>query len=446
LSRRFEHKKRGWLKFIHKVAGFLLAGMLVNIGMPENPGTYALFTHSAFSKLEVRAASTEDILQLWEVVEDCTGSSRELVLQKAEKCGSSPVIYFSLEGEAANYVLHINPVTLSSGEKYEIPIDTDVNLMQYMELLSDRRSFIEGTVRIKYLNAFVDEAKTIKISRSLLLERFMQPIRRGGVQAAGPAKYGMTAATPEGPDSGGDAEKDVAPSGALASLIRRIASFGVWDRVTWSGEAGRLSPPEMRPEQDRVVNTVAPGLEEYIGALREANEGLREQLDRKSGEAGDLEKALKELEERYSAAQDELRALKAGLDAGESGTGPPGGAGGAAEEQDHTRAPGAGEAGEGPDETSGQSMPAGSPVGAGSAANPDNPENGRQTGMDSSGSGSGQTVRRDDSGSGSTDASRTAEGSGGSSGAGEVPREGRPQAEAPAVGTAGPENGTTSGI
>ena len=140
---------------------FLLAGIMTSmvfIGVD----THSWFTSNARAVMEVRAVTTDSIL----TIVGLRDSKREMAtrnpsfieIKGANSLNGKSLIYFSVEGKIAEYILHINPVWLESSNTYLIPIDLDLNIKQFTNLARMKKTdLIEGIIKVKYLNEFINE-------------------------------------------------------------------------------------------------------------------------------------------------------------------------------------------------------------------------------------------------------------------------------------------------
>lgn len=164
-------------KIVAKTATVFVGGTLVAFTLLVNVDTYSWFSDQAIQRINVSSASTEDFIKDVEIINKC-GSSVAIKLTKSENCKSNPILYFSVHGKASEYILHINPVKLNERGEYIIPIEPDINVNQFLKLFVRPWTPIKGTLRIKYLNEFIDEEYEIQLSRSYLIQRFWQNIER----------------------------------------------------------------------------------------------------------------------------------------------------------------------------------------------------------------------------------------------------------------------------
>ncbi|WP_427337766.1 hypothetical protein [Caloranaerobacter sp. DY30410] len=168
-------KKQKVSKTILKVIGFITTGILISMILSINMDTYSWFTSKTAYDMNVTAATTDDILEEIEIEKI---NPEEIILKK-NLIDIEPVIYFSVEGEISEYILHINPIRLKTHERYIIPINVTVNLQQIMDLLMKNKKRIYGTIKIKYLNEYIDEERNIEFTREYLLTKLLN---RLGIQ------------------------------------------------------------------------------------------------------------------------------------------------------------------------------------------------------------------------------------------------------------------------
>ncbi|SHH61949.1 hypothetical protein SAMN02745135_01414 [Caloranaerobacter azorensis DSM 13643] len=168
-------KKQKVNRTILKVIGFITTGILISMILSINMDTYSWFTSKTAYDMSVTAATTDDIL---EEIEIDKVNPEEIVLKK-NLIDIEPVIYFSVDGEISDYILHINPIRLKTHERYIIPINVTVNLQQIMDLLMKNKKRIYGTIKIKYLNEYIDEERNIEFTREYLLTKLLN---RLGIQ------------------------------------------------------------------------------------------------------------------------------------------------------------------------------------------------------------------------------------------------------------------------
>lgn len=156
-------------KVLKRSITFLLVGIMIAMVFSLIPDTYSLFNKEFNgSNGKVVAATTKDIIADIDIYYE--GDKPILMLKKATDYEFSPLVFFSVEGEIEEYILHMDPIRLE-GEA-NISIIPNVNLSQAISLILSEESQIVGEVRVKYLNEFIDESISITLSRRYLLESY----------------------------------------------------------------------------------------------------------------------------------------------------------------------------------------------------------------------------------------------------------------------------------
>lgn len=169
------NKKKKLSSVIYKTIIVLIGGALVALVFIVNIDTSSWFTSQVQNKIKVRAATTEDIIEDFKIIENNDGSFK-IKIRKNKNLNYNPTVFFSVEGSVKDYILHINPVTLKD-EECSIPIELNINNKQFISALFKRRSYpIKGTIRLKYLNNYIDEEKEISFSRKYLMNEFWKAL------------------------------------------------------------------------------------------------------------------------------------------------------------------------------------------------------------------------------------------------------------------------------
>lgn len=264
----------------------MTAVVLVAMALLVNLDTFSWFNARAEGGIKVRADTTKDIISKFDVDNQ---NPEEIVIQKAGSLDYEPVVYFSVSDDAADYVLHINPYKLEDNNEHSIKIRTDVNLLQYIDLLCHKNKVINGTITLKHMNEYIIESKDIVYTREYLMDRFWEQI-----DSIGSEKNNTTL--------------DKEDKGNIVILILYLANLIDWDRVfdidnkpkvmglAVSGEPMSdsaviipnmekiMNPiPELSISDDQanIVEVVVPGLLEYINRLYDYTEELINQLNEK---------------------------------------------------------------------------------------------------------------------------------------------------------------------
>lgn len=168
------------LKYHYKYRNYLLrwlcllfAGLLINIAVLFSTDTFSWFNGARTAGLQVNAVATEDIVEYVSVLPT---NPSEIRIKKAENFGGDAVLYFAIEGEALEYLAHINPVRLDTGDEMSVSLTPRVELPQFMKLLTTKAE-VTGKLKIKYLNEFIDEEVTFTYSNEYLLGCFINTLQ-----------------------------------------------------------------------------------------------------------------------------------------------------------------------------------------------------------------------------------------------------------------------------
>ena len=315
---KWQHRlKSTFIKVAAILSGTIITTMLIFTGS----GTYSYFSDRTDRDVYVKAASTGDIIQEIHVEEV---NPLYICLTKSDKLEMNPIIYFSIEGEAAEYLLHINSVVLDASEK-RIPIDTNINLVQYMKLIF-RTSPIEGKIKIKYLNEYIDETKEIKLTSRYLRTRFMEDIKRKDVLSLDnkldqDKKLNDCDVKDELSfnDSGYEQK---ASNRDLTEIIAYTAKYGTWNEINiynpsnLSSAKGTENKKSIVPksgfseEQKTIIDIITPGLRQYIDALVSHTQGLINQNCILDKELSEKEKIIKDKDMEIEKLKKEIDEYK----------------------------------------------------------------------------------------------------------------------------------------
>ncbi|MTI69378.1 MAG: hypothetical protein FH751_03850 [Firmicutes bacterium] len=164
-------------KIILKSVGFLTAGVIVSGAFLINFDTYSWFSDEMTSQVRVMSATTEDLIKILDKsMEEENGkwvNPKEIKIKGTDKIATNATFYFSLDGDIKDYILHINPAKLRfKGGIYTADIKPNINLIQFINLLIDGPKKINGTLKIKYLNEFIDEPREVSFTREYLIKQF----------------------------------------------------------------------------------------------------------------------------------------------------------------------------------------------------------------------------------------------------------------------------------
>lgn len=298
---------------LRRTVGFVIAGIIVSMTFSYDTGTYSIFSSSTGSELRVKAAETKDIIRSFTT--NHAENPTKLQISRAEDIPYDPVIYFDIEGEAANYILHVNSIKLKKNGVYEIPIEPDVNYNQYFSLYNKPYEKVEGTVRIKFLNEFINEEVKITFDKCYLQSIFYEKIKRKAiVEPKDPVRNRVAQLNeitePEGYVSpfGSDAA-----SAGLLDLMLYTAKQRGWQEVKWDEGEDYISKPRLDAGQIGIIGIIAPKLAEYIDRLHGLTETLRDKLQKKNLEADELAAKVKKLDEEKTELEKEKIQLAASV-------------------------------------------------------------------------------------------------------------------------------------
>lgn len=273
-----------------KSLAFLLVGVIIALIFTLAPDSYSSF-RNLFKSPEgnVKAASTEDILEVFEI--DYDGKQPIIRLKKAEGLDYSPIIFFSVSGDIEEYILHIEPIQLVGDVVYEIPIVPNVNLPQSVSLSLpwNITKDTSGQIRVKHLNAFLEEELEFKMANSYLYKFY----------------WGKNVNKNELSGVHDDEEEKDAITDYLIEIISYLGDYIKWEEVKWDSYVDDfynsndyyipIGNVEMNPYQTKIVDKVAPNLLEYNDKLYSEMETMVEELNRISEENKGLKTEVESL-------------------------------------------------------------------------------------------------------------------------------------------------------
>ncbi|HYF75349.1 MAG TPA: hypothetical protein VD757_02075, partial [Candidatus Nitrosocosmicus sp.] len=291
-------------RLIMRTMAMLVVGIMISTVFLANVDTYSWFASSASGSAKVTAANTEDIIDVLELLtEGKEHNSKAIKIKKSKDVVGSPLVYFSIEGEAANYILHINPIRLKENCCYIIPIVTDINLRQYAEMLC-REDNITGTLKVKYMNEFINETCEISLSPEYLRDMLLHKIVNEGAKPENEKKPMMRSASfVESAETADEinAEQDtqsitVNAIAVLAKLVEWNVIDSVLEERILSDKVPFSSGLALTSNQDYLIEIIYPGLKQYIEALESYISKLEAELEERNAQLAGLDKELACLE------------------------------------------------------------------------------------------------------------------------------------------------------
>lgn len=289
-----------------RVAIILITGLLLNFAWFASPGVFSRFSYevSAVGKASVSAASS--------TLESVSIIGNSIVLKKGQDVTGEPIIYFSVEGPAAQYIKSFNPVTLSEKSEYydkysklyKIPIPVAVNFQQWLDLIGkkDAADDIKGTITVKYLNNFISYPLDITLHPSYLRKAAGMTRENDNVQP-------FEAQPKSGTGQAGGDELNREISGAL----KNVAKYIEWKPVDLPKQqaTGVVQAPtiDLTQNQSMIMDVIVPGLKGWIDYLYICIKNLQNQITQKGDEINRLNMELKKQKQENAALQEGIKAM-----------------------------------------------------------------------------------------------------------------------------------------
>jgi len=285
------------LRYGARIMTMLAVGIMISIIMITDISTYSWFASTATGTAHVSAAETEDIIESIEYIpeekidpDNNKWSKPYIKIKKNPDFEKLPILFFEITGEAANYILHINPVLLESDDYYRIPVETDVNVIQYGQLCTDLNGTVTGTLTVKYLNNFINESIPIAISKEYLSNRIYEKIIRDEV---GPIEEDEPAIATMAMNKLSKRTLKVLQQPSMDSItVKAIASLAdlvQWQNIEVISDDGEISSTavfkaalNLSFDQDMLLDIMFPGLKDYMAKLIAYAESLEVKLAEKS--------------------------------------------------------------------------------------------------------------------------------------------------------------------
>lgn len=295
---------------LFKVLGFLLGGIIIALVFVTPLETYSWFIKDHKGPTgNVEAARTKDFIENMEI--EYNGGQAFIKLEKGKTVDYSPIIFFVIEGDIKDYILHINSAKLE--DELKIPIIPNVNLPQAVSLILSPNREVKGKIKIRHLNDFIDESLEVSISKKYLLERYFcnRGSRRSEIVSMS------------------SNEKDQLENFTEA-MISYTDIYMDWEDVIWEDweEDGfrvlkdeyvslPISKMDISSHQRNLIHIITPDLLTYTDKLYELLEGFVGDLNGKIDENKQLKEEkeklsneIKELEEKTSELNNEIMNLR----------------------------------------------------------------------------------------------------------------------------------------
>lgn len=336
-------KKRRVLKYLLKTVLILVSGIVISVIMLTGFDTYSWFASTISGSARVRAASAENIIDINNIEfvydEKWPGNPIAIRIRKAQGLDYSPIIFFDVRGDARQYVLHINPVQLTSSDYYTIPIVTDVNTKHHNDLAKgDRNSngdgnengngngnkddIICGTITIKYLNNYIEHSIPFSYNRKYLMNRFVEEIIAEELDPEEPdsvhtAKAAVIYSTVRkaGRNAASDVESTAIKAVAILAEELQINSINTDSEEKGINDFQLLKAAYcISKDQELLADIIFPGLREYIDSLLYYAESLEAKLAEKDYIIEGLTQEAAVLAEKLAGLENENAELKSEID------------------------------------------------------------------------------------------------------------------------------------
>ena len=288
-------------KILKKSFSFLIAGAIVTGVTLIMPNSYSIFTKKYETLGNVSAISKNELIEDFKVVNDGIPTIK---IKKTKDLGYDPIVYFSVEGEAASYILHIQPVKLvDDSQYYNVPINVNVNLYQVIDLLKNyKQDCVPGKIRLKYLNEFIDEEAELKLSKSYLISKYLE-------------EAGLLNSSSINLDN---------PDIIIKNILIQSASQVPWEQVntendkninkgiTSSNESynNPINPLSLTEEQRRMIDAVTPGMFSHINILNNTINNYASLLNDKTKEIKELNDSIAEKNNQIELYESEIKKLQ----------------------------------------------------------------------------------------------------------------------------------------
>lgn len=254
----------------------------------SNGYTYSFFKNAFNSEVLVQSASAEGLIKHVEIIDNSNGS-KVIQITRDSEYGYRPDVGFSIEGDLAEYIVHMNPVTVDVNGVYEIPIVPNINAMQFLKLLwlqaGEREEQVTGILTVKNFDGNTIASEKVGLDIEYLLGRINAQI--APKQNVTPQKLGEEVALKE-----------------MTSLITYLASQVNWkedeskidsEKVQTLSKQPPVSKLEITPYQEEIIKSILPELRSHLENLYMANENLIWELDEKESEITTLNSEIDQL-------------------------------------------------------------------------------------------------------------------------------------------------------
>lgn len=243
-----------------KILVLVLTGVFIAMIFPIFE-TYSLFQISKDGYGKVIAATQEDIISNMEIY--YRHNTPILYLEKGENVDYSPIVFFAIEGDAKDYVIHMDSIKVDGAVEMEIV--PNINLPQALSLITNPKEKIEGRIRVKHLNEFIDETLEFTFTKRYLLGKFFSNENLGARRLNYLSK---------------DDKSGI--NGLIQDTLLYVDGYMDWDGIHWEERGNLISRINITRDQAALINIIAPNLLEYnerlYSLLEKVNKDLEEEI------------------------------------------------------------------------------------------------------------------------------------------------------------------------
>ena len=290
-----------------RAMGFLLVGLMLNMIFLNPMTTYSWFTSEASTSMHVTAATTENIIT--DIGVDENVNPKNLLFSGSQDLlDREVIIYFSVDGDINEHILHINPVTVQANKDYSIPIEPNINLIQYISLINLfpwQSDTVKGHLSIKYLNEFIDHKIELTFTKEYLRGIFKEQIQRTNTASINIAD------NPEAANEIIEATSYLAsqiawennsslmalrnlPSTHMGSSVNMLEKNNEAPEIVLQGIP--IGKYEFSDEQSKIIKIVSPSLPSYLDELYGAMLDLINSINEKISTIFELEQQVDDLQ------------------------------------------------------------------------------------------------------------------------------------------------------
>ena len=162
-----------------KIPGLMAVVLLIAGIVLANAETDAAFFRTFDQGLGISAASAESLLKSVEIKENQDGGLYIEVVRDSE-FGYRPYIGFAVEGDLSEYIVHINPVKLEKNGVYQVPIEMNLNVHQYLQLSwlknVKNQSVLQGSITVMNFDGKVIAQEQAEVEIDYILSRITKDI------------------------------------------------------------------------------------------------------------------------------------------------------------------------------------------------------------------------------------------------------------------------------